>query len=179
MRSRFAVVVATARKPAGRANVASSVGVPAAAGLADSIAVERLLERLPPATGLATRRTAAYLAWRYGNPDLGYRALLAGSSAEEGLLVFRLRRRGKAVEGVVTEVMVPDGDPAVARRLLDRLARSRESDYLIRLQDRRVTRDWFLRLPQVGPVLVCRSLVDAPLPDRSGWALSMGDVELL
>jgi hypothetical protein len=80
----------------------------------------------------------------------------------------------------VNETLVPgDADAgATERALLDRLARSREADYLIRLQER-VTRDRFLRLPYVGPVLVCRSLLDASLPDRPGWALSMGDVELL
>ena len=179
-RWRFAAVAATARRAADRAGVPSSVGVPAAAGLADVVSVDRLLGRIRPAPGLTTRRTAAYLAWRYGNPDLGYRALLHGASAEDGLLVVRLRSRGRAVECAVNEALVP-GDAeagATERALLDRLARSREADYLIRLQER-VTRDRFLRLPRVGPVLVCRSLLDASLPDRSGWALSMGDVELL
>ena len=179
-RWRFATVAATARRAAGRAGVPSSVGVPAAAGLADPASVERLLGRIPPASGLTTRRTPAYLAWRYGNPELGYRALLHGASAEDGLLSVRLRSRGRAVECAVDEALVPgeSGAGAAERALLDRLARSREADYLIRLQER-VTRDRFLRLPHVGPVLVCRSLLDASLPDRSGWALSMGDVELL
>jgi GNAT superfamily N-acetyltransferase len=179
-RWRFAAVVATARTAAGRDSVPCTLGVPAATGLADVAALERLLDRLPPAAGVTTRRTAPYLAWRYGNPDLGYRALLAGASAADGMLLFRLRRRGAGVEGVVDEVLAPAGDQHVGRGLLDRFARSRHADYLIRLDAAPgVTRDRFWRLPQVGPVLVCRALVDAPLPEHAGWALSMGDVELL
>ena len=62
---------------------------------------------------------------------------------------------------------------------VDRLARAREADYLIRLRQPRVTRDRFVRLPPGGPDLVCRSLTDFPVPDLRGWAPSMGDVELL
>ncbi len=179
-RWRFAKVVATARRPAARGFVASSVGVPAEEGLADRGVVDRLLAEVAAPLGLATRRTGGYLLWRYGNPELGYRLLLHGNPGEPGgLLVFRLRRRGEAVEGVVSDVAVPRGEPSVARALIDRLARAREADYLIRLQQPRVTRDRFMRLPQVGPVLVCRSLADIPVPDRRGWAPSMGDVELL
>jgi GNAT superfamily N-acetyltransferase len=179
-RWRFATVVATARRPAERGNVATSVGIPAGEGLADLRLVDRLLESAAAPLGLATHRSSGYLQWRYGHPDLGYRVLVHGAPADpEGLLVFRLRRRGAAVEGVIDDLVVPRGSPEVARSLVDRLARAREADYLIRLQDSRVTRDRFVRLPQVGPILVGRSLTDIPVPDRRGWAPSMGDVELL
>ena len=70
--------------------------------------------------GLATRRSGRYLHWRYGNPDLGYRLLVHGPPAEpEGLLVFRLRRRGAAVEGVVDDLVAParlaPGGPGAGR----------------------------------------------------------------
>ncbi len=179
-RWRFVRVVGTARRPASRGFVPSEVGVPAGDGLADHDAVDRLLGAAPVPLGLATRRSGRYLQWRYGNPDLGYRLLVHGPpTAPDGLLVFRLRRRGAAVEGVVDDVVAPRGSPRIARALVDRLARARAADYLIRLQEPRVTRDRFVRLPQVGPILVCRSLTDIPVPDRRGWAPSMGDVELL
>ena len=79
----------------------------------------------------------------------------------------------------MAEVVVPGGDHGVGRSLVSRLVRTREVDYLVRIQEPRVTRDLFVRLPQVGPVLVCRSLADVRVPDLSGWALGMGDVELL
>jgi hypothetical protein len=179
-RWRFVKVVATARRPAGRGFVAGALGVPVEEGLASRGVVDRLIAEVAAPLGLATRRSAGYLLWRYGNPELGYRLLLHGNPAEPGgFLVFRLRRRGEAVEGVLSDLVVPRGEPGAARALVDRLARAREADYLIRLQQRRVTRDRFVRLPQVGPVLVCRALADIPVPDLRGWAPSMGDVELL
>src|SRR5207253_1032615 len=110
-------------------------------GLRDVAAVGRLLAMLPPRPGLATRRTADYLLWRYGLRDLGYRAVLRGASPEDGVLLFRLRRRGRAVEAVVADLLVPGDDRGVAGALVQRLAEAREADYLIRLQQTRVTRD--------------------------------------
>jgi hypothetical protein len=52
-------------------------------------------------------------------------------------------------------------------------------DHLVRIAEPRVTRDGFVRLPRVGPVLVCRSLAGARVPDLAGRVLGMGDVELL
>ncbi|HXY94576.1 MAG TPA: GNAT family N-acetyltransferase [Acidimicrobiia bacterium] len=178
-RGRSVAVLPTARHPAGRGFVAGGPGDDAPAALTDRDAVARLLRAQPAPRGLSTRRTPDYLAWRYGHPDLGYRALLHGTSPAGGMVLFRLRRRGRAVEATVGDVLVPHGDPGVATALVGDLARSRVADYLIRLQGSRVTRDRFVRLPLVGPVLVGRSLTGAPLPDRSGWASSMGDVELL
>jgi GNAT superfamily N-acetyltransferase len=178
-RLRFLGVVGTARQAASRAPVTTESGVDAGTVLADRDAVGRLLASCTPAAGLTTRRTPEYLAWRYGWDDLGYRVLLHGPVPEEGFLVYRHRRRGRAVEGVLAEVLVPGGDPGVARSLIGRLARARSVDYLVRIAEPRVTRDGFVRLPEVGPVLVCRSLAGARVPDLAGWALGMGDVELL
>ena len=97
------------------------MGVPAAEGLADRGVVDLLLAEVAAPLGLATRRTGGYLLWRYGNPELGYRVLLHGNPGDPGgLLVFRLRRRGDAVEGVVSDMVVPRGAPQVARALLER-----------------------------------------------------------
>jgi GNAT superfamily N-acetyltransferase len=179
-RWRFVTVVGTARRAAGRGFVASAIGAPVEEAFVDRVGVDRLIAEVGAPSGLVTRRSSGYLLWRYGNPDLGYRVLHGGTAAApEGFLVFRLRRRGSAVEGVVSDVVAPPREPAGARELLDRLARAREADYLIRLQHPRVTRDRFVRLPQVGPVLVCRALADIPMPDLRRWAPSMGDVELL
>ena len=56
-RWRFVTVVGTARRPAGRGFVASSVGVPAGEALADRGIVDRLLADVVAAAGLATRRS--------------------------------------------------------------------------------------------------------------------------
>jgi hypothetical protein len=176
-RLRFPVAVLGARTAAGRDAVASATGVAAADGLTGP-GLDELLRALSVAPGLTTRRTPAFLAWRYGNPELGYRVITNGA-AEHGLAVFRLRRRGSAVEAVVCEVLVPGGDPAAARHLVRAIATGCAADYLIRLAGRGVTRDGFVRLPGMGPVLACRPLDDSPPPTRAEWALTMGDVELL
>ena len=97
-------------------------------------------------------------------------------------MVFRLRRRGDAVEAVVGDVLVPADDPARARRLVRKIAAAK-ADYLLRLGSTRaggtLPRGGFLRLPRTGPILTCRPLDDAPAPPLAAWALTMGDVELL
>jgi GNAT superfamily N-acetyltransferase len=174
---RFPRVIATARQPAGRWPLPTTAGEDPAAALADTAAVDALLAALPTPRGLATRRTSGFLRWRYGLEPLGYRVLTLGAPSD-GLAVFRRRRRGEAVEGVVCDVLVPGGDPRAEQELLRRVRRAAAADYLLRLDRRAVTRGPFVRLPRVGPVLACRALDEAPAPDLSGWALTMGDVEL-
>jgi hypothetical protein len=41
-----------------------------------------------------------------------------------------------------------------------------------------VTPDRFVRMPTVGPRLMCRPLDGSPVPDVDAWSLTMGDVEL-
>jgi hypothetical protein len=178
-RARFVRVVATARRPAARDPVVSTFGTAAPDALTDGPALDRLIASLPPMRGLSTRRTPEYLRWRYGLRELGYRVVTHGRSVAEGVLVFRLRRRGAAVEAVVAETLVPEDDAARGRALVAELAHSRTADYLIRLDRRRVTSDGFVCIPRLGPVLVGRSLTGESLPDQRGWAFGMGDVELL
>ena len=178
---RFPLAVARARQAATRDALPTDVGDPAPAALADAGALETLLATVPRAAGLATRRTPEYLAWRYGNPDLGYRVVSDGST-ERGIAVFRLRRRGGAVEAVVGDVLVPADSKAGERRLVRKIAAA-NADYLLRLGSTAtggaIPRGGFFRLPRTGPILTCRPLDDAPAPPLSDWALTMGDVELL
>jgi GNAT superfamily N-acetyltransferase len=192
---RFPVVVTTAKRAAGRDAVPTSFGVAAWEVFGRNSAVAELLARSRAGAGLATRRTPEFLAWRYGNPALGYRVLTADTGVESGLAVFRLRQRGRAVEAVVCDVLVPAGvgtdggpdagrnggggpDHAVGRDLLRRIARETPADYLLRIDARRVTRGPFIRLPGVGPRFACRALDGNPPPALGAWALTMGDVEL-
>jgi len=178
-RLRFPLAALTAGRGAERWPVATSAGEDAAEVLAESTAIERLLTTLPPPLALATRRSPAYLAWRYGFAPLGYRALVAGANVEAGVALFRLRRRGRAVEATVDELLVPDGDADVRHALLRGIARLAKPDYLIRLAgDARPARRWG-RLRGIGPVLACRPLAGSPPPELRDWALTMGDIELL
>lgn len=174
---RFPAVVATARQPAGRRPLAATAGESPTEVFGT---VAPLLDGLPRARGLATRRTPEFLAWRYGFEQLCYRVVLRNpSTPEAGLAVFRRRRRGRAVEAVLCEVIAPHRDEEAARDLTRDVARVAEADYLVRVDPRPVTRDPFVRLPRVGPVLACRPLDAEPAPVLSAWALTMGDVELL
>ncbi|MFA5884658.1 MAG: GNAT family N-acetyltransferase [Acidimicrobiia bacterium] len=169
-----------ARTPADRGAVPTDAGVPAATVLADRTRVEALLAAAPRPAGLATHRTPAYLAWRYGPPALHYRVVAAPDGPEAGAVVFHLRRRGPALEAVVCEQLIPPGAPSVLGRLLTRVAGESGADYLLRLRapGDRPARQGFWPLPRVGPVLTAREVTRRPAPTLAGWALSLGDVEL-
>ncbi len=173
-----ALRMARARVPAERWSSPTSAGRPAAEVLAEP-ALEDLIAAQPPPLGLRTRRSPAHLRWRYGFGPLEYRVATVADSAADGLAVFRLRRRGPAVECAVCEVLVPAGHGAQVRRLMRSIARSSGADYLIRIGGRPVEPGGFVRLPGQGPVLVQRPLTGAPDGGRVGdWDLALGDVEL-
>ncbi len=175
---RFPVVVATARQAAGRLPLPSTAGEDPSDVFADTGGIDALLDGQAAVSGISTRRSSAFLAWRYGNSELGYRVVLAGPSPSAGLAVFRRRRRGSSVEGVLCDVIAPGSDRNASARLVRRVARVAGADYLIRVDRRRATTEPFVRLPRVGPVLACRRLDAAQGPELSDWRLTMGDVEL-
>jgi hypothetical protein len=169
--------LAGARTSATRQSVEVHAGESPHDVFGDATATAELLSRLPAPTGLATAYSPEYLCWRYGFTPLGYRVVLDSDSPAGGLAVFRLRRRGRAVEATVCDVLVPDGDRAVEQRLMKRIASVREADYLLRV-DRRVWAHGLVRLPRVGPVLTYRSLDGSPIPAIGDHALTLGDLEL-
>ena len=167
-----------ARVAAERRPLPGGGGVAAPDLLADP-RLDALLARLGPATGLRTRRTAAHLRWRYGHPPLGYRAIALADDPTDGLVVYRVRRRGTAREAAVCEVLVPDSDPRAIAGLLRAVRRATGADHLIRLTAPG-PRAGFVPVPRLGPVLTWRALAapDRP-PARAEWNLALGDVELL
>ncbi len=170
--------LATARQAAARTSLESTLGEDAPSVLADREGVARLLASVPRPRGVSTPRGPDFLAWRYGLPQLRYRALLFGEQVDDGVVIFRLRRRGAATEAVVCDLLVPGGDGRRARTLTRAIARRSDADYLLRVDRRIVTADPFARVPGVGPVLACRTLDASPVPALGEWALAMGDVEL-
>jgi GNAT superfamily N-acetyltransferase len=165
----------TARVPAERWPVATGAGVDAPTLLADD-RVATLLEQLAPPRALRTARSVEYLRWRYGLPALGYRAMAFRDDPAAGIAVFRLRRRGAAVEAGLTELLVPDGAKH-APRLVRAVERAARPDYVVGIGGR-------LRgsypLPRLGPRLTYRPLADrSPVPTVRDLDLALGDVELL
>jgi GNAT superfamily N-acetyltransferase len=150
-------------------------GERAAPVLADGGPISELLRSQPASSAMVTRRSVEYLQWRYGFAPLDYRAVVMQSSAASGLALFRVRRRGKAREAALCEVLAPEADPANERQLVREVARTCRADYVLRVADHR---DACVRLPRQGPVLTWRPLRDSPRPDRREWSVSLGDVEL-
>jgi len=167
-----------ARVPAARTGVLVNAGLAPGVAFADHETIADLLARTPVRPGLTTRRTPEFLAWRYGYEALHYRVLPVEDGIGAGFAVFRLRRRGAAMEAVICDVLIPTGRVGAERRLSRRTAEVAGVDYLLRLDRRLVTRDPFLRIPRIGPVLTFRGVVTPEAPRLEHWNLTMGDVEL-
>jgi hypothetical protein len=168
-----------ARTPADKWSTECPTGVAAPEALADTgdAALAPLLDEAASG-GLRTHRTPAYLRWRYGFPPLRYRVLTAPGGPADGLVVFRLRRRGAATEAAVCEVLVPGGSVRTTRRLLGRMLQDSGADYAVILGPPR-RRLGFLPVPGQGPTLVWRGVKDTAPPPPEAWNLALGDIELL
>jgi hypothetical protein len=139
--------------------------------------VQRLLDSCAPDGRITTERTPAYLQWRYRFDRLRYRAVLVGTSIEDGVVILRLRRRGPALECAVCEVLVPRHRSA--RRTMSRIASDSRADYLLRCSSVGAgLRDAFVPAPQLGPILTWRPLGRPSVPGMGELSLTLGDVEL-
>jgi GNAT superfamily N-acetyltransferase len=169
--------LARARTPAEKWSQPCSAGRPIADVLADQPAVETLVSSVSQ-DGVRTRLSGPYLAWRYGFPTLAYRAIPADDGdISAGLAIFRVRRRGTALEAAICEELVPGADPSTTRRLLRRVLRDSGADYAVRLAAGR-PRAGFVPVPGQGPHLMWKGVVERRMPHPSVWRLALGDVEL-
>ncbi|HUG84243.1 MAG TPA: GNAT family N-acetyltransferase [Euzebya sp.] len=144
--------------------------IPTEVGVA---AVDVIDRAVPVATAgrLHTQRSPEYLRWRYGLADLHYRAI----AGPRGVVIFRLRRRGTAVECVVADLLVRDAQ--VARSAVRWLRHNSGADYLIGLaSDPRPIGG--IPIPGQGPMLTWRPLASSWRPELGDFAVSMGDIEL-
>ena len=110
---------------------------------------------------------------------MAYRAVALGGDVAEGLVLFRLRTRGRSVEAAVADVIVPDAPDAAARRrgLLREVRRRARPDHLLAVTGAA----WdppLVRVPRLGPVLTWRAVVDRTPPALADLDLRLGDVEL-
>jgi len=172
--------MARARIPAELWSTPTGAAEPAGTVLADAHGIEQLLRSQPPAGALQTRRTAAYLAWRYGGmASLRYRAHVSDGGLDRGVALFRLRRRGPALEVAIGDLLVPGGDSRRAAALAREVLRLSGADYAIASTPPLVLRSGFIPLPGQGPIVTWRGLG----PQRSvlrppAMELRLGDVEL-
>jgi hypothetical protein len=166
--------VARSMAPAKKWSEQTAVGLPAHEVLQEDTAIGAVLASLPPPPSgvLRTLRSSAYLKWRYGFRPLAYRVTLRKATPDEGLGIFRLRRRGAIVEATVCELLVPDDDRRARAELLRRVRQSVDSDVVVSA----ATAPGLLT--RGGPMLTARALGAIDIPPLSGWNLSVGDFEL-
>jgi GNAT superfamily N-acetyltransferase len=167
--------MARARFPAELWSAEGAGGESAPSVLDDAGSISELLRSQPRTGRMRTRRTAEYLQWRYALPSLDYRAAVMPRGVAAGVALFRVRRRGPAREAALCEVLAPDDDPSVARRLVRDVVRCARADYVLRVA---TARDGCVPLPGQGPIITHRT-IGGRAPAFDGWALSLGDVELL
>jgi hypothetical protein len=166
-----------ARRPAAKWSEPTDVGEPAATFLADHDAVARLLAARPISPGLTTTISPELLAWRYGLDPLHYRALPAGDRVEDGVVLFRLRRRGPALEATICQQIGLDGQPGRLRALLGRLLRASGADYAVGTR-RTLPLPAGVPLPRQGPLLTWRELRPRPPARLADFDLTLADIEL-
>jgi GNAT superfamily N-acetyltransferase len=167
-----------ARTPADKWSAPTEAGMPVADVLADGAVIAALLEAARPADDrLYTHRTPAYLAWRYGFAPLHYRAVVAPAGLASGVVVFRLRRRGAALEAAVCEQIVPAGDERTGAALVRRVLRDTGADHAVQIGRPRPA-SGLLPVPGQGPTLVWRDLAEPAMPPADRWSLGLGDIEL-
>jgi GNAT superfamily N-acetyltransferase len=169
------VRMARARVPAEKWSLPSAAGIAAADALADHEAVAELLASTPPVPGLRTRRTPAFLSWRYSFAPLAYRALLVGDSVADGLALFRLRRRGAVLEAAMADILLPAGRGGSRSKLVRHALKLSRADVAVQIAG---ATDRWKRLPGVGPTLVWRAVSEQSCPPIGSWRLSLGDVEI-
>jgi len=170
-----AIRMLRSRTAADRWSSPSTVGAPAAEVLADTAAVDALLESRPRPTTLRTHHTARTLQWRFSTPLLAYRAVVGRGGVADGVAILRVRARGDAREAALCEVLAPEDAPSARRALVRALRRDLDADYVLRLGDRR---DGLFPLPGQGPILTWRSVTETVAPPLDAWSLTLGDIEL-
>ncbi|MCA1845716.1 MAG: GNAT family N-acetyltransferase, partial [Actinobacteria bacterium] len=152
------------------------VGESAAETFRDHTAVERLLAEAERSGRFATERTPAFLSWRYRFEPLHYRVVLLGSSLSAGVIVFRARRRGGALEATVCDVIAPPGGRR--RNGFRQIARQGGIDYLLASAASAGLAEGFVPAISLGPVLTWKPINRAGIPAMASLALALADIEL-
>jgi GNAT superfamily N-acetyltransferase len=154
-----------------------------AAALGDDELVTRVLAHEDERRDrIATARDLDFLRWRYGHSDV-YRASVACRGERAAIAIFRVQARGRTRVARICELLVADGDVALARRLV-RDVRRASAAYALTCafsSSRTAAQCGFVRGPRATMIAanpLQHDLVPDPTSPRS-WALSVGDLELI
>jgi GNAT superfamily N-acetyltransferase len=161
---------------------------PAADAMADAGPLAALLAAEAPDRRIHTPRTVELLRWRYARaPLLGYHAIrsIGTTGGLQGLAIFRVRPRGPLWETTLSELFVPSGEGAIARRLLHEVVGAADVDHVtcafpFDSEAGLAARRSFLPSPK-GLTFVANPLQPGIVPDPTelrSWALSLGDLEV-
>lgn len=144
--------------------------------------LEQLLDRATsPSDRIRTDVSPEYLRWRYSFAPLGYRALPLGDQLVDGVVLFRVRRRGTATELTICDVLAPPRAPV--GRAIGYLLRQSGADYALRSVapgpvDLASVSTGFVPIAQLGPILTWKPVTRSSVPAIGDLALTLGDVEL-
>lgn len=161
-------------------------GDPAGDVLGPRSSLASLLEAAAaPTQRLTTPKDLDFLRWRYGaGSSLDYRAFTHSHGGnEEGLVIFRVKRRGALWETAIAELITRPGDRGAARKLLGEVVRAAPVHHLTLVDGAEMpmgARPAFLRSPS-PMTLVVNPFHDGIRPDptrSASWALTLGDVEV-
>ncbi len=161
-----------------RRDAAERWSEPTSAGLPVGELPASLLDVAHDGQRLSTRRSAAYLAWRYRFPQLGYRMQPVGNDLVDGVVIFRLRQRGAVRELAICDALVPEGNRHRAGVAVARLARATRADVVLAGARAGQAITGLVPLPNLGPVLTWRPLASPLTPSFDTLTLSLGDLEL-
>ena len=154
------------------------VGERPAAAFADQAGVAALLSELEPARGWVTPRSYSQLCWRFSLESLGYRVWKVHGNTEEGLVIFRVRRRGGLRELTLVDVLLPSGG-RLPVRLWHTLARRGAADVVTTSVGTRRSVRGLASLPRrLGPVLTWRPLAENKIPTKRQISFAHADLEL-
>lgn len=174
--------VARSRTSAERWSLPTDVGRPAADLTADPEELSRLLALVPSRPGRwSTDRDVSWFGWRYGLSHLHYRVLTTGdlgppSSRERGAAVFRIRRRGRALEATIALLMI--ADPEVGRRLVREVLRATGADYALSAGSGRWGSSPSISLPAFSPLVTWRAVSQTRPASLGDFDFAVGDLEL-
>jgi GNAT superfamily N-acetyltransferase len=149
----------------------------------DAYASRLLAWTKDPGDRLATVKDLDYLRWRYGHLE-EYRAIATGTGeSSSGMAIFRTRRHGSFWVSHVCELFVEHDDRRTARHLLHQVRNAAPADFIsCSFSSRHHAALYGFVQSRGGTVLTTYPLQQNLVPDptqRTSWALSRGDLELL
>lgn len=171
-----------AKAAAEKWSAGTTAGIDAREVLSDSDALGQLVAKLPPVTGIRTARSVEYYQWRYEFEPLGYRALPLGDRLEDGVVLFRVRKRGTATELTICDVLAPASTSAGrTRKAIGNLLRAAGADYAIGAAAPTLVaslRSGSIPVNRLGPIFTWREVSRPGIPEMGDLSLTLGDIEL-